>query len=64
MTMTASNESPSAWKRFLDRFNAFMEVLEMDIHDYQDLRIANLEKRLAKLEAKSSAPQTATSQDI
>ena len=58
MTITTSNESASAWTRFLRRFNTFMDVLEMDIHDYQDLRIANIEKRLTKLEAATTASRT------
>lgn len=51
MTTSTSNERASAWKAFLGRCNNFIGALDMDIHDYQGLRIASLEKRLAKLEA-------------
>jgi len=55
MAITRSNESTSARKSFFGRFTTFVEALETDIHDYQEQRIADLEQRLARLEAAATA---------
>lgn len=55
MSNSALSEPDPLWKRVFSKLRAFAEAAEMDAFTYQDLRLAALERRIAKLEAATNA---------